>query len=115
MPRVARCGHRGPILHTQSATVDGIEAHEAADLDVRNPALGNQPANVALREAQTFRHRTDVQQRREVVHISEWRVESRERDEKSRVKPSSHTLHHDARRPRETAAKIGTDMLCRFR
>src|SRR6185437_8609582 len=47
---------------------------------------------------------------RELVHVSEWRVESRERDEKLRVKSSSHTLHHDARRLRETVAKIGTDM-----
>ena len=90
--------------------VGGIEAHEAADLDVRNPALRDQPANVSLRDAQTFRHRTDVQQRRELVHISEWRVDSRKRDQKPRVNPSSHTLHHDARRLRETVAKIGTDM-----
>jgi hypothetical protein len=90
--------------------VDGIEAHEAADLDVRNPGLRDEPSHVSLRDAQTFRHRTDVQQRRELVHTSEWRVESRERDEKSRVKPSSHTLHHAARITRETAAKIDTEM-----
>jgi hypothetical protein len=90
--------------------VDGIETHEAADLDVRNPALGDEPAHVSLRDAQTFRHRTDVQQRRELVHTSEWRVESRKRDQKLRVKTSSHTLHHDARQLHETVAKIGTDM-----
>jgi translation elongation factor EF-1alpha len=52
-----------------------------------------------------FRHGADVQKRRELVHISEWRVEWRERDQKPRVKPVSHTLHHDARHPREMVAK----------
>jgi hypothetical protein len=90
--------------------VDRIEAHEPADLDVQNPAFGDELTYMSLRDAQTFRHRTDVQQRRELVHISEWRVDSRKRDQKLRVNPSSHTLHHDARRLRETVAKIGTDM-----
>ena len=116
---------RAPVDHTQRVCqrtrryassgdpvrdVDGIEAHEAADLDVRNPALRDESSHVSLRDAQTFRHRTDVQQRRELVHIPEWRVESRKRDQKLRVKPSSHTLHHAARITRETVAKIGTDM-----
>ena len=65
---------------------------------------------MSLRDAQTFRHRTDVQQRRELVHISEWRVELRNATRNlasSRVHTRCITMHAGSN---ETVAKIGTDM-----
>jgi hypothetical protein len=109
MKRVRQRTRRNSGRADPVSDVGRIEAHEATDLDVRNPALRDETPHMPLGDAKPLCHRTDVQQVRKLFHTLHNRVDSHERDKPVPVQSNSHTLHHDARHTRETAVKIGTD------